>query len=236
MTPGFFVTGTDTDCGKTVVTLGLMRAFGLAGLRVAGLKPVAAGAEATASGLRNDDALAIQSLCDPPEDYDRVNPLCFAPAIAPHIAAVEAGQPIELEPIFQARDALLAYHEVIVVEGAGGWRVPLADDFDMAELAVQLSYPVILVVSLRLGCLNHALLTQESIMSSGLPLIGWVANATSPEMARRVENIETLRTRLEAPCLGELPYMHELDLDQVAARLTVGPLLGNPNKTRLTPR
>lgn len=224
MTQGLFITGTDTDCGKTVVTLGIMRALTMVGLRVGGLKPVAAGAESTASGLRNADATAIQALCNPPENYDVINPICFAPAIAPHIAAAEAGQRIELAPIWAALESLSSRHEVIVAEGAGGWRVPLAPDFDMAELARQLDFPVVLVVAMRLGCLNHALLTQESIQAAGLPIVGWAANVVQQGMERLEENIRTLRDALDAPCLGELPYMENIDLDGVAARLNLRPL------------
>ncbi len=219
MTAGLFVTGTDTGCGKTLVTLGLLRALALTGQRVAGMKPVAAGAESTPTGLRNDDALAIQSLCDPAADYETVNPICFAPAIAPHIAAAEARRPVTLAPIVAARDALAADHDVIVVEGAGGWRVPLADGLDMGGLALHLGFPVVLVVAMRLGCLNHALLTQEAIHATGLPLIGWVANTVQLGMERMPENLQTLHSRLEAPCLGELPHLPAIDIDRVAARL-----------------
>lgn len=206
---GWFVTGTDTDCGKTLVTLGLMQGLRARGLRVGGLKPVAAGATLRDGALRNADAVAIQALCDPAEPYARINPYCFAPPIAPHIAAVEAGRAIEPAPILAARDALLERHDLIVVEGAGGWRVPLGDDWDMADLAWSLGLPVIVVVGLRLGCLNHALLTCDAVRARGLPLAGWVATAVQPNMDRAAQNLATLRQRLPAPCLGQIPWLAE---------------------------
>jgi dethiobiotin synthetase len=206
-TPGWFVTGTDTDCGKTLVTLGLMHGLRDRGLRVGGLKPVAAGAEPIDGELRNADALAIQALCDPPEPYRQINPYCFAPPIAPHIAAVEVGQRIEPGPILAARDALSRRHDAIVVEGAGGWRVPLGDDWDMADLAHALALPVVLVVGMRLGCLNHALLSCDAILGRGLTVAGWVATAVQPDMERAVENLAALVQRLPAPCLGHIPWL-----------------------------
>ena len=216
---GLFVTGTDTDCGKTLIAQGLLQAYADRGRRVAGLKPVAAGAIATPAGLRNDDALALQARCEPPEPYDAVNPYCFAPPIAPHIAAAEAGTRIAPEPILAARDRLAARHDLLVVEGAGGWRVPLGDDWDLADLAVLLGYPVVLVVGLRLGCLNHALLTRDAVLGRGLPLAGWVANALPGPMARVQENLEALHARMMVPCLGEIPRLAPPDPVLVAARL-----------------
>ncbi len=216
---GFFVTGTDTDCGKTLITLGLMQALAARGRRVAGLKPVAAGAAATADGLRNADALAIQALCTPPESYAEVNPYCLEPAIAPHIAAAEAGVRLRQAQILADRDRLARRHDALVVEGAGGWRVPLDEDWDLSDLAALLGYPVILVVGLRLGCLNHALLTRDAILAKGLPLAGWVANAVQQDMPRAAANIDSLRARMQVPCLGVIPWLGEPDPGQVAALL-----------------
>jgi dethiobiotin synthetase len=216
---GVFVTGTDTDCGKTVVAGGLLRVLSEAGRRAAGFKPVAAGAQPTPLGLRNEDALALQAESVAGIAYEDVNPLCYAPAIAPHIAAAESGRPIRFAVIREAHDRLAARVDSVVAEGAGGWRVPLGDDGDMADLAALLGYPVVLVVGLRLGCLNHALLSADSIRSRGLRLLGWVGSALDPGMARRDENLATLRETLPAPCLGVVPRLTQPDPRQVARAL-----------------
>ncbi|MEJ2575494.1 MAG: dethiobiotin synthase [Gammaproteobacteria bacterium] len=216
---GVFVTGTDTDCGKTVVAGGLIRTLADAGFSAAGFKPVAAGAAATPAGLRNDDALALQAASVPRPAYERVNPICLAPPIAPHIAAAEAGRAIGFAPIRAAHAWLAARYQALVVEGAGGWRVPLGPDGDMADLAVELGHPVVLVVGLRLGCLNHALLTAAAIRGRGLELLGWVGNLVDPGMARLDDNLATLRERLEAPCLGVVPGLDDPMPARAAAHL-----------------
>ena len=216
---GVFVTGTDTGCGKTVVATGLLRVLSEAGRRAAGFKPVAAGAEPTPHGLRNEDALALQAASLPGIPYQDVNPLCYAPPIAPHIAAAESGCPIRFAAIREAHDRLAARVDTVVAEGAGGWRVPLGNDGDMADLAAMLGYPVVLVVGLRLGCLNHALLSAESIRSRGLPLFGWVGSAVDSDMARRDENVATLREALPAPCLGVVPRLSRPHPGEVAKAL-----------------
>ena len=216
---GIFVTGTDTDCGKTVVACGLAGALRAAGLRVGVMKPVAAGAEQTPDGLRNPDALDLiaASGCDLP--YEIINPLIYVPPIAPHLAAAQAGTIIRFAPLLDAYARIRAASDVVVVEGAGGWRVPLGPDGDIADLAAALGLPVLLVVGLRLGCLNHALLTAESIARSGCRLAGWVGNLLDPRMAAREENVATLRERLPAPCFGIVPRLGETTPAAVGAQL-----------------
>jgi dethiobiotin synthetase len=203
---GVFITGTDTGCGKTEISLGLMAALQARGLRVAGMKPVASGSERTALGRRNEDAsrLQVQAGLDLP--YDWVNPYSFEPPIAPHLAAEEAGISIDLARIEQAFGELSATSDVVVVEGVGGWLVPLGPTISVADLPRRLGLPAVLVVGLRLGCLNHALLSAQSILASGVELRGWIANQVDPEMDRVEENVRTLRQRLPAPLLGRLGY------------------------------
>lgn len=207
MTRGVFITGTDTDCGKTHVATALIRALRERGLRVAGFKPVAAGADSHDGNLRNDDALALIEAATLDLPYERVNPYCFAPAVSPHLAAEEAATVIELAPIRHAFDRLAGQRDFVVVEGAGGWRVPLGPDLDGQDLALALGLPVILVVGLRLGCLNHALLSEQVILASGATLLGWVGNRIDPQMARQRQNLDTLAQRLGVPCLGILPHV-----------------------------
>jgi len=204
---GLFVTGTDTGCGKTEITLGLMQALQGQGLRVLGMKPVASGAEATPQGSRNEDAGRIRLQGSRLVEYERVNPYLFSPPIAPHIAAAQAGVTIDFERIRQALKGLQDAADLVVVEGVGGWRVPLGPQGEVADLIQVLGLPVVLVVGLRLGCLNHALLTLESITARGVPLAGWVANTLEPGMAALAENIAALRGRIPAPLLGVVPRL-----------------------------
>ena len=216
---GVFVTGTDTDCGKTVVARGVVAALRSRGLRVGVMKPVAAGAVSTPEGLRNQDALDLiaESGLDLP--YATVNPCVYVPAIAPHVAAAQTGVPIRFAPLPDAFARIRQASDVVVVEGAGGWRVPLGPDGDMADLAAALRLSVLLVVGLRLGCLNHALLTAESIERRGCRLAGWVGNVVDPAMAMRDENVATLRERLPAPCVGVVPRLDRVTAASVAAQL-----------------
>lgn len=204
---GVFVTGTDTGIGKTRISCGLLRAFAHAGLRSVAMKPVASGAKRTPGGLRNDDALALQGSANIELPYEWVNPYVFEPPIAPHIAAAEAGVEIQLPVLLDAYARVCARGDVVVVEGVGGWQVPLADDLDLPELARALALPVIMVVGMRLGCLNHALLTARAIRDDGLQLAGWIANRIDPDVARADQNLATLRDRLAAPMLGDVPYL-----------------------------
>lgn len=196
---GLFVTGTDTGVGKTRVAVALIHALRAHGLRVAAMKPVAAGC---VPGELNDDVSALLQAANVAADLRDINPYSFEPPIAPHLAAQQAGVRIELPVIVAAYARLAAAADVVVVEGAGGWRVPLNDREEMADLAQALALPIVLVVGLRLGCLNHALLTAESIAHRQLPWAGWVGNQIDPAMACKEANLDALRVRLPAPCLG----------------------------------
>ncbi|MBE7927537.1 dethiobiotin synthase [Pseudomonas saudiphocaensis] len=220
MAAAFFVTGTDTEIGKTTIAAGLLHAARNAGLSTAAAKPVASGCVPTAEGLRNDDALALLAECTLPLRYEAVNPFSFEPAIAPHLAAREAG--IELnaaclaEPV---RQMLALQADFSLVEGAGGWRVPLDGRESLSDLARLLGLPVILVVGVRLGCINHALLTAEAIERDGLQLAGWVANIVDPATSRLEENLATLDERLSAPCLGRVPRLPQATAAEVGRLL-----------------
>ena len=200
---GYFVTGTDTGVGKTRVAVALVHALRAQGMRVAVMKPVAAGC---APDVPNEDVSALMRAANVTADVNDVNPYRFEVAIAPHIAAAQAGVRIELDRVANAFARLATGADTVVVEGAGGWRVPLNDREDMADLAVRLGLPVLLVVGLRLGCLNHALLTADAVIRSGVPWAGWIANAIDPAMARVEENLAALHDRLPGPCLGVVPY------------------------------
>ncbi|NBC47669.1 MAG: dethiobiotin synthase [Gammaproteobacteria bacterium] len=221
---GLFITGTDTEVGKTEITLGLMAALQAIGRSVLGMKPVAAGCEKTAEGLRNDDAERIRAQASRSLAYATVNPYAFAEPIAPHIAAERAGVSIELEPIRDAYRSMAAETDWVLVEGAGGWRVPLGPSLTLADLPKALDLPVVLVVGLRLGCLNHALLSAESIIGSGLTLAGWVASRVDPQMAAAEANLSTLRERLPAPCIGEVPWLERPTPERVASHLRIARL------------
>lgn len=202
---GFFITGTDTGVGKTTVAAALLLRLGQAGRRVAGMKPVAAGCDRTADGWRNDDALRLLAASNVPLHYDDVNPYPLPAAVAPHLAAAEAGVRPTVAALHATCKRLAARADCLIVEGAGGWLVPLNDGETLADLAVRLQLPVILVVGMRLGCLNHTLLTADAIARSGARLAGWVANGIDPAMERIADNIATLDARLAAPRLANLP-------------------------------
>lgn len=216
----FFVTGTDTGVGKTLASTALMRALRGQGLAVAGMKPVASGAARSSAGLRNEDALALAAEGSQAWPYDVVNPYCLEPAIAPHLAAAEAGVTMRLEPIERAFRQLRAGSDVVIVEGAGGFLVPLGPGLSFADLPTALGLEVILVVGLRLGCINHALLTAEAVARRGLRLAGWIGNAIDPGFARPEANQDTLLAALEAPCLGLIPVLAPPGAGSAALRLT----------------
>lgn len=203
---GVFIAGTDTEIGKTHASVALIHALRAAGHRTCGMKPVASGCEAMPEGLRNADALALQAASDPQPAYASVNPFAMRAPVSPHLAAREDGVRIEWEPIRHAYAALAAASEWVVVEGIGGWMVPLGEDLLASDLPRVLGLPVILVVGLRLGCLNHALLSARAIQADGGRLLGWIGNRVDPDMALAEANIDTLRTHLTVPCLGILPH------------------------------
>ncbi|WP_114649621.1 dethiobiotin synthase [Pseudothauera hydrothermalis] len=202
----WFVTGTDTEIGKTYATCALLHAARRSGLRALAMKPVAAGAQWIDGRLVNEDALRLLAAGSFDPGLDTLNPYCLASPIAPHIAAQEEGVRIETEPIRAALNRLRAQADCVFVEGAGGFCVPLGPDYDFAMLARELALPVILVVGMRLGCINHALLTAEAVAARGLRLAGWIANLIDAQMLRIDENLATLRQRLPAPLLGVLPF------------------------------
>lgn len=199
-----FITGTDTGVGKTRASTALVRLARARGIDAIGFKPVAAGCEAGADGWRNDDALQLLAASGGIEPYDAINPIALPAPIAPHLAAQDVGAPIALAMLDAAYEALQVRHQRVIVEGAGGWRVPLDAHADFADWVSAHRWPVVLVVGLRLGCLNHALLSAESI-ARRVPLAGWIANLLPPLQPRWQDNLDTLRTRLPAPCLGLLP-------------------------------
>ncbi|WP_454256399.1 dethiobiotin synthase [Pseudomonas sp. Marseille-Q8238] len=222
MSQAFFVTGTDTEVGKTTIAAGLLHAARAAGLSTAAAKPVASGCELTPQGLRNSDALALLGESTVALRYEQVNPFAFAPAIAPHLAAREAGVELGVAALAEpVRQVLALGADFTLVEGAGGWRVPLAGTSNLSDLAIDLQLPVILVVGVRLGCINHALLSAEAIERDGLLLAGWVANIVDAHTSRLEENIATLVERLPAPCLGCVPFLPERSPASVAAHLQI---------------
>jgi dethiobiotin synthetase len=207
-TPGIFVTGTSTGVGKTVITAAIVRLLAGQGLRVVGLKPVASGSERYGPGrlLRNGDALELQAASSLELPYESVNPFCFEPAIAPHIAAAEAGKPIKLAALLEWYATASAGADIAVVEGAGGWRVPLHPDGFLSDLPEHLGLGVVLVVGLTLGCLNHARLTAEAIHAAGrCAWLGWIGNVLDTKFERREENIATLSLLLGGPPLALVP-------------------------------
>ena len=208
-----FVTGTDTDVGKTRISVALIELLQRQYQRVAAMKPIASGCELTSDGLRNDDALKLAEQANVDLPYEMINPYAFAPAIAPHIAAEQVDRAIELALIKQNFELIQQQADVVVVEGAGGWLVPVNPTETIEDLAIALNLPVVLVVDIRLGCINHALLTVKAIESTGLKLHGWVANnfGRNPES---IEIAETLTQRIWAPCLG---YVPKLEANESAA-------------------
>lgn len=219
MAKGFFITGTDTDVGKSWISVGLMAKLQQQGHHVVGMKPVASGCTETPDGLRNSDALLMRQQASELLDYDLINPYSFLPAIAPHIAAAQAGQRIKLGKIVEKFILLKQQTDYVIVEGVGGWLVPLNDEEGVADLALALKLPVILVVGLRLGCINHALLSAESIRQSGCTLAGWIANTLDEKMAEQAQTIHSIETRIDAPLLGVVPYLKSQKLDDIGEHL-----------------
>lgn len=206
---GIFVTGTDTGVGKTLVSAALLHAMTSLGLRALGMKPVAAGAERVEGAWVNEDVLALTQAANVVAPAEWINPYLFRDPVAPHIAAERKGVRIEIPRIVEAYRQLAGLADWVVVEGAGGFRVPLDGRRDSADLAMALDLPVLMVVGLRLGCINHALLTAEAIAARGLRLAGWVANRVDPAMAAFDENLASLEARLPAPCLAAIPWLED---------------------------
>lgn len=216
----YFVTGTDTGVGKTFATCALLHAAGRQGMATLAMKPIAAGVDADG---RNEDVERLIAASSVKAARTLVNPYCFTAAIAPHIAAAAECRAIEPDVIVAACAQLAAQADLLLVEGVGGFRVPLAANFDTADLARQLGLPVILVVGLRLGCLNHALLTAEAIAARGLPLAGWIGNRVDPTMPHWRDNVAALCDRLPAPLLGTLPWLDGGDPAELAAQISWPP-------------
>jgi len=214
---GFFVTGTDTDVGKTWFSGALLHRLNQAGLETVAMKPVSAGCKWQDGQWQNDDALLLMREMSSEADYQDVNPYAFEPAMAPHLAAEQAGVEITFATIEEKLKLLTANDQTVVIEGAGGWLVPLNKTQSVADLAQSIGLPIIMVVSIRLGCLNHALLTAESIQGSGLPLAGWVANIGEREYELANENIASLQKRLKSPLIGRLPFTEKY-MPQVLAK------------------
>jgi len=219
------VTGTDTGVGKTLIACALLRASAVRGLRAVGMKPVAAGARPGVRGLENDDVENLIAAGNVSAPREHVNPYCFQPAIAPHIAASKAGVEIDPERIRSSFDALGALADVVIVEGAGGFRVPLGQAADTAQLAARLALPVVLVVGMRLGCLNHALLTAEAVAARGLKLAGWIANHIDPQMDAVDDNVHVLEALVAAPLLARIAFVANPEPAAVARQLDIAKLM-----------
>ncbi|EOI3567481.1 dethiobiotin synthase [Cronobacter dublinensis] len=207
MTERWFITGTDTEVGKTIASCALLEAAKAAGHRAVGYKPVASGSEMTPEGLRNSDALALRRHSSVALGYEQVNPLTFEEPTSPHIASQEEGRAIDFTVLSAGLRALESQADWVLVEGAGGWFTPLADDATFADWVQQERLPVILVVGVKLGCINHALLTAQAVQAAGLRLAGWVANDVQPPGRRHEAYLATLQRLLPAPMLGEIPWL-----------------------------
>ncbi len=220
----YFVTGTDTGVGKTLVSCALLHAFAAQGLRVVGMKPVAAGCD---DNDHNEDAKQLRAACNILASYGQINPYSLYHPIAPHIAARNTGVEIDFSRIMTSFRELTSQADVVIVEGVGGFKVPLNEKQDSDELAQLYKLPVIMVVGMGLGCLNHALLTADAIVACRLRLAGWVANVLDADMPALRENIATLEQRLDAPMLGIVKYQASPDARVVATQLNVGLLKKN---------
>lgn len=221
MTKSIFVTGTDTEVGKTFYSKLLLHSLNAQGLRTAAMKPLASGAAMHEGKLRNADALLLQQAANTSFPYELCNPYCFEAAIAPHLAAKQLGIRIDPDVILQAYKKLQQRADVTVIEGVGGWLVPVDDKQTVADLIQTLGVPVILVVGMRLGCINHALLTADNIKQRGITLLGWVANMMEPGMSHLDENIMSIAARIEAPLLDTIEFINNPEADTPSQRLNV---------------
>jgi len=208
----FFITGTDTDVGKTICCKALLQAANKQNISTLAYKPIAAGCELTVSGLRNEDALILQNSCNVELPYQAVNPISFALAIAPHIAAELEEKPIQIPIISQGLQNLQQKNaDLLIVEGAGGWRLPLNNEQMLSDWVVEQNLPVILVVGMKLGCLNHAFLTYETIINDGLNVVGWIANQLQTDMPYYQQNLQLLSAKIDAPMIAEIPYLSDIN-------------------------
>ncbi|VUD51608.1 ATP-dependent dethiobiotin synthetase BioD 1 [Thalassocella blandensis] len=222
MPNAYFVTGTDTDVGKTLVVSAMLFKARQQGLRCMGLKPVAAGGEETAQGLQNEDAQRMRENASIELSYEEVCPVTLPDPLSPHIAAEKAGRTLDVDRIVgYCRGGMMHPHDLCLVEGAGGWRVPISPRALMSDIAKTLNLPVILVVGMRLGCLNHALLTAESVYRDGLEVAGWVSTVIDPNMAALAENLETLQKRFPFPCFGNIPYISNATPEAASAHIDI---------------
>jgi dethiobiotin synthetase len=219
MEQGYFITGTDTNAGKTWATIALMRYFKQQGKSVAGMKPVASGCFMQDGQLKNEDALLIQENASVKINYDLINPYAYELPVSPHIAGIN--NPVNLPKIVERFNTLKELAEIVLVEGAGGWYAPLNDHEGNSDLAKGLALPVIIVVAIRLGCINHARLTWQAIQHSAIPCAGWIAMCVDPDMLKPDENICTIKTALKVPLLGVLPYLANADFDLLAGKLAL---------------
>lgn len=217
MKQGFFITGTDTDVGKTWVTVALMHYFKAQELSVIGMKPVAAGCEWVDGHLKNDDALLLQQHASVTINYQTINPYAFALPVSPHLACLH--NEVSLEVITNAFQHLKTQADVILVEGAGGWLAPLSNTLDISDLAIAIKLPIIVVVAIRLGCINHARLTLQAIQQSEVDCAGWIAVCLDPTMQKSDENIQTIQAKTTVPLLGILPFLEQADFDLLAKQL-----------------
>jgi dethiobiotin synthetase len=221
MTPDYFITGTDTGVGKTRISAALLQALCRQGVRAVGMKPVASGCDWTPDGWRNEDALELQAASDPRPAYELVNPIALPEATAPTIAANKAGITIELPPILSAYRALREQADAVVVEGVGGWLAPLSGELDQSDLVRALDLDVVLVVGMRLGCLNHARLSARAIRADGCRLVAWAANSATEPMANADEYFQALQRALDVPCLGRIPFLANASAAELAGLLTM---------------
>lgn len=223
----FFVAGTDTDVGKTFISAAILSAANTLGCTTLGLKPIAAGCHEDEAGkLRNDDALLLQKFSSVNIPYGQVNPIALKDAVAPHIAADNEGRRLVVNRIAGfVRGAIMTPANLTLVEGAGGWRVPLNPMENMGHLVKELNLPVILVVGVRLGCINHSLLTAEAIINDGLKIVGWVANCIDSDMSEQDANIASLASLLPFPLLGEVPFIPEKNPNIASRYLDISALL-----------
>ncbi|PIE40629.1 MAG: dethiobiotin synthase [Gammaproteobacteria bacterium] len=224
----YFVTGTDTEVGKTFCSVALLQAANAKGLRTLGLKPVAAGSETTSDGERNEDALALMEVMTTVLPYEQVNPAVFKTPASPHISAALENKSVSISRLAGfCRGAMMSSYDFGLIEGAGGWRVPVNNREYLSQLPVALNLPVILVVGMRLGCINHALLSAEAIRADGLQIAGWIANSIDPDMGFLQENIQTLKGALQAPCIAEIPYSAGMAPAELSDAIKIDLLLEN---------